>query len=554
MKKIILTLIIIQSVFLSQLVAQNQSFVHLDKSFYVTGEVVWYKLYLPSFMEDNPAVLNSTLVNANGDNVINHYNDTEGKTSVSGYFKLPFNLNSEVYSLVFAGTRGKNSTQEIFAEVHVPIYNDLQSSEVKSTGQESAAFSYNESASTSGLSIEIDLSKDIYNCREQVSANVQVTDGSGNPIAADVSVSVIDANLYAGEYQSPALFPGKDVSKGALAFSNKIYVKGAYSRGSNKKLLSNEIIGAYSASENKLFFAVPDPNTGNFHVEFDPFKNSKPVQFIPYVEGEEDLNIELAKVGSPNSKELVYSQAVLDYIQLSRQRKKLFQRYATLETNLVPEETEVVFNEFKHNKTFDITEYKSFESLASFLKEVSTPLRMRVKGEKYEGAMYMPSSKENYSSYGEYDPIYIVNGYITRNSDFIGRLDLSNIKELAMMYEPKDIRSEYKIFGANGIVNLKINSKDLVLPEEDQNEIYSITGFQGDTPYPEFIPSEFDSSQPFFRPQLYWNSNLSTNSNGSLDFGFFQSDDVSTFVIEVVAKTADGKIAVAQKTYNSIWQ
>ena len=554
MRKHFLIIIFFQLILSLQLAAQNQSYVHLDKSFYVTGEVIWYKLYLPSFMEGSEAVIQSTLVDASGDNINYHFNSTEARSYVSGYFKLPFDLNAEVYSLVFSGTRGKEYPQETFAEVHIPIYNDLQATQIKEPDAEVMLPTYNESISDQGISINIELAKDQYNCREQINGSVQISDPAGNPIEADVSISVIDAELYLNNYEQPSIYQGAVVEKGTQGFVSKPYVKGTYSRGKKQKLLSNEIIGAYSSLENKLFYAVPNSSNGNFHVEFSSFKDAKPVQFIHHVEGEDALNITMSKVGSPNDKTLVYNQAVLDYIDLSRQRKKLFQRYSTLETNLSPEENEIVFNEFKHNKTFKITEYKSFENLASFLKEVSTPLRIRLKGESYEGAMYMPSIKENYSRYSEYDPLYIVNGYITRNSDFIGRLDLENIKELAMMYEPKDIRKEYKIFGGNGIVNLKINSKDLVLPEEDQDKIYMVSGLQADTPYPEFMPSEFDSNQPFFRPQLYWNSDLSTNSAGKLDFGFFQSDDISTFVIEVVARTPDGKIATAYKTYSSVWQ
>lgn len=534
--------------------AQNQCYVHLDKSFYVTGEIIWYKLYLPSSMSGQKAVVKSTLVSASGDNVINHFNSTEGETAISGYFKLPFTLSSEVYSLVFSSTRGKAYGEEIFAEVFIPIYNDLTVSNQQQVTTENSSIDYNDDIVDSGLNISIDLDKDLYACRDQVKALVKVLDQSGNPVEADVSVSVIDTELYANENSHPAVYPGQDVADGTSNFTDKIYYKGAYSRGEENKLLPNEIIGAYSSTENKLFFSVPDPSTGNFHIELTPFKNSKPVQFIPHVEGEGDLKVALTKVGSPNNKQLDYSQTVLDYIQLSKQRKKLFQRYSTLESNLIPEEVTVEYNEFKKDKSYTITEYKAFENLASFVKEVSTPLRMRIKDEKYVGDMYIPSDKSDYSRYADYPPLYIVNGLITRNSDFIANLDMSNILELSMMYEPKNIRKEYKIFGSNGLVNLKINAKDAIIPEEDRNNIFSVSGFQPDTPYPEFMPTEYDSHQPFFRPQLYWNSDLSTNATGNLEFGFFQSDDVSTFIIEVVAKTADGKIATAQKSYRSVWQ
>jgi len=125
-----------------------------------------------------------------------------------------------------------------------------------------------------------------------------------------------------------------------------------------------------------------------------------------------------------------------------------------------------------------------------------------------------------------------------------------------MMYEPKDIRDEYKIFGASGVVDLKLKSKDIMIPDSDKKEIFTISGLLPETAFPVFDPNDIgnDKSQPFFRPQLYWNGELSTNASGKLDFDFYQSDDVSTFIIEVVVQAADGSFSKAQKTYKAVWQ
>ena len=537
---------------------QDQCNVHLDKSFYVTGEIIWYKLYLPAALKDKSVAIKTTLVAANGSSVDDHFNVTGGDSHVSGYYKLPFDLSSQVYSLVFSATRSKIDAEEILAEIFVPVYNDLESIPTTEMVNQVDISSYNSTLNSSGnLAIEITLDKESYNSREKVNANIKVKNASGSPIAANVSVSVKDAELLPGDMNSTTAFAGNSVNFEFKddTYMEKMYVKGSYVKDDGE-LIPNEIIGAYANNENKLYFAVPDRTNGKFHLEFPNYYNSKSIQFFPFVDDGKDLKITLNPVGKPNAKQLSYSQSIIDYIKLSRQRKKLFQRYTALESNIKPKEYETEVVEFKSSKSYDITEYKSFENVASFLKEVSTPLRMKPKKGVYEGAMYMPSKLKGFSQYSESPPIYILNGYLTRNSDYVANLDLDIVTNIAMMYDPKKIRDEYKIFGAAGVAQLKLKSKDIMIPESDKEEIFMISGLLPETAFPTFNPSDIndDQFQPFFRPQLDWNGNLSTDNSGSLDIDFYQSDDISTFVIEVVVQGADGSVSKAQKTYQAVWQ
>ena len=46
--------------------AIDKCVVHLDKSFYVTGEIVWYQLYLTQAFKTKPAAIRATVLDANG--------------------------------------------------------------------------------------------------------------------------------------------------------------------------------------------------------------------------------------------------------------------------------------------------------------------------------------------------------------------------------------------------------------------------------------------------------------------------------------------------------
>ena len=557
MKKLILTLVIIFSIgIFENLKSQSTCYVHLDKTFYVTGEIIWYKLNLPSFVKEKNTIVKTTLLDASGNNLGNHFNKSEGELFVDGYYKLPFELSSEVHTLIFSTTVSKNSPEIILAEIFVPIYNDLIPVGSDDLMNDTNISTYNEAATVNtNLTIDVSLDKEAYTSREKVNAIVSVSDASGNLTNANISVSVKDLELLSSNENQSSIYQGKDLSAlEGTTFLNQIYIKGSYVKGEGE-IIPKEIMGAYSAKENKLHFSVPNL-LGDFHLEMPYYYGSKPIQFFPYIDDQKDLKVSLSNVGSSNDQQLAYNETVIEYIKLSRLRKKLFQRYTAVESNIQTEEQELIYVAPDFDKEFDITEYKLFENVASFLKEVKTPLRMKEKKGEFEGAMYMPTKYKSYSDHAESDPIYIVNGYLTRNSDFIGNLDLNMVTNLAMLYDPKKIRSAYKVFGATGVVGVTVNSKDIMIPDSDKDDIFNITGLLPEANFPVFDPVDIsnDQYQPFFRPLLYWNSNLKTDNSGKANFSFHQSDDISTFVIEVVVQANDGSINTFTKTYQSVWQ
>ena len=537
--------------------SQIECAVHLDKSFYVTGELIWYKLILPPTMMDNNAAIKTSLVKENGSTVGDHFNFTNGETYITGYFKLPIDLTSEVYTLVFSAARKKNELEEILAEIFIPVYNDLEDEEPEDLMNVSDLESYNQGVTENqNLLVTIALDKDLYHTREKVNAQIEVRDTNGNPVVANISVSVTDAELIDHDNDRNTLYQGNPLlpDDNREPFLEKIYIMGSSLR-TDGEINSNRIISVFENGKNKLQFTLPEPSTGKFLVEFPKFHNKKSIQFIPLDLSDNDLQIVLRNVNKKSTKKLSYNQSVRDYLKLSRQRKKLFRRYALQESNIEPKEYSSEALAFKAAKSYDISRYTSFENIASFLTEVSTPLRMRKKNGLYEGNMFMDTGRKHLSDYAKDPPIYILNGYLTRNSDFVGNLSMDVVDNIAMMNNPMSINKEYRLFGTAGVVELQLKSNSIKLPDSDLVNVFKISGLLPESDFPVFDPKEigYDEYLPFFRPQLFWNGNLKTDNYGNLTIEFYQSDDVSTFIINVVAHAADGSITLSQSTYRSVW-
>lgn len=527
---------------------ETSSVLHLDKSFYVTGEVVWYKLYTPDFLNAEQIVIQTAIVDHNANMVLSHFNRIEG-SGISGYFKLPFDLKTSMYKMVFLiAEKGGNSTSTIGSTM-IPIYNDLESPKNVSDDQfvKEAPVDLSDD-----IKVSINFDKDQYQTRENINLEFEAVDANNSPLKGTLSVSVRDYDL--SSTNMPTVVRGDDLTD----YMNKTYLNepfliGSYYKGDNE-IVPKEVLGVYSRNDDQLYLTVPN-SEGEFLVKFPDFYGSKSMQFFPYIEDKKNLKINLESIGDPFSPDVAYTEEVKEYINWSKKRKKLFQRQSTLESKLDIAEVENERPEYKVDKEYVVSEYKLFENLASFFTEVKTPVRGKYKDGKYITNMYMLTNWKSYSEYSEGTPIYMVDGYLTRDSEMIGKLELDLIDKLQMMYDPKTIKKAYRLFGSDGIVKITTNSNKILIPKDDQEDIFTIAGLLPETVYPVFSPKAGQSNEaPFFRPQLFWDADIEINKGGSGKTSFYQSDDVSTFIVEVVFRSEDGRVARSSRTYNSIWQ
>ena len=109
----------------AQVVTRDQCLLHLDKSFYVSGEIAWYKLYLPAFFRDKDLSVRVSVTDQAGHILRSHYLKNAGKTYVEGYYKVPFDLVTGMYHLVFEGADKAARKFERLAEAAVPMISDL---------------------------------------------------------------------------------------------------------------------------------------------------------------------------------------------------------------------------------------------------------------------------------------------------------------------------------------------------------------------------------------------------------------------------------------------
>lgn len=509
----------------------DQCLVHLDKSFYVSGELMWFNLYLPVANRGHAFTIRVGIVDKNGATIETFFLATQGKSQANGYYKIPYNCNSGVYQLVFIGMESSTKSPVVLAKISVPIYNDLEKLDLTQTTTSKSipypAYTLND------LRVDIELDKAAYQNRETVQVLVRVKDKNGNPIKSNLSVSVSDWALSGASVLPKSSFePGFSIPANGL--SNQVFAQVKLQHETDNQ--GQNLVAIFFPQDWKMLYTSSKQEV--FTVEMPSFVGSKPIQFLGHPNPAIQVQL-LDPFQSTASPALAYTPGILQYLELSRQRKKIYQLYASLETQLKDEVIPESKIPLTPDRTLQMSEYESFEDLALFFREISTPLTLKLerKSGRYQAKMYNPGNFIDYPS----APIFILDGKVTRDADFIARLKTNQIEEVQLFYQPDQLFANFKAIGRSGVVNIRSKS-GMAIPPDEEADVFKINGLQTPVEFPSLLADRLrtKNGQPFFRPQVYWHPNLETDAQGLARFSFVQTDDWSNFRIEVLVQAENG--------------
>jgi len=521
---------------------------HVNKSFFVTGETVWYSLYTPNALKGVAFTMNVQVTTWNGAIKEHYFLKTEGEKQVDGYLKIPFDWTSGFYTLTFSGIDEATKARVQLAKIDLPVYNDLEKLP-KGIQVETIENSGENKINGSKGALKIQLNKSTFVQGENVEATVSVMGANGKPVKANLSVSVIDDKL-GGDHllNNQSVHTFYDTKLPTAALSNDLYAFGQLANEDKSPLFAS-IVGAFSPLENKVHYLRTNEQ-GNYALKLPEFYGEKPLQILLYKSQEKFQVNEERTVAVPAGMKpapLVYTDEILEYIKQSRSRKKINQFYGGVENNLKTTPVSIERSKLKPGLTYKMSEYETFENVGEFFIEVITPLKFKInKDNTFTASIVNPRQYTSGTKKLDGDPLYILDGKVTKNADFVGKLKTSQIDEVKLHYNPNKLNDHYRAIAVGGIAEFTTTEDDFHIPLEEENDIFMAKGIQSEGVFESGVASD---GIPIFKSQVYWNPMIGTNNKGNAKVNFTQSDDVSTFVIKVVAQTSTGDMIYGEQTY-----
>ena len=537
---------IIQMSIAGFITAQENTSIHLDKPYYVPGEIIWYNMYLPNEFAEVEATFKIIIADDQGKKVDSYFVNNSGN-QLGGHYRIPYGTESGYYGMTVAALDQNDLNQDLLVQFSIPIYNDLEGVE------EVEGANFQNTANSTDQSINIRVSKTQYAPGEDVQIGI-VSDEK----ITNYSISVVDAGLL-GESLTSNSIQSKSIDLSQLSaaqYKKGIYIQGQTTtkEGAPKKM--NQL-GVYDGASNEMHLARSNTE-GIFSLSLPETQGDKSYQFAGYVSNEaQELNVDLNPDQTPaQSNELVVTSEVANYLQASKIRKKIYQYYETLEYDLPRIVEKVSKKEVKADKNYDMSKYVQFTSVGNFFDEIiSSPLQFEILEDgKVKALMYDAEGFKRFNSLGTpenfiFDPIFIVNGKLTRDATYIYSLPLDEVESVDLYTSRKNLAKLVGNFRNYGIAIINAKNPNLTVPINDEKGIKDINAIQPAESFENLKSLSVD--MPQLRSLVYWNQNISDGTGIAKPLVFKGSDDVSTFQVTVVARTESGKVISGSNTYTT---
>ncbi|MFN0214889.1 MAG: hypothetical protein ACKVT2_11590 [Saprospiraceae bacterium] len=513
----------------------DAAIVHFDKSFYVSGEVVWYKLYLPATALGKDFSVKVIVLGGPGQ-AEESFLPVEKKGVCHGYFLLPFDALASVYTFRFSATRADGTEDELI-RAYVPVYNDLNLSLEKIAVQ--PFLEEDKVIMPNDLNVSIQLVSNVVPApRLSLQIKINVSDQLGNPVSTEGSISIADEALCGGK-----VFPKGNFQMGTRVDARADWLSGVYKKGfvrhADGRLMSSTLIPLLDIVTHQLHFTKS--SEGAFTLCIPSYSGNRQLQMLGLQEEPLKVSWESFEGNLNPAPKLTYTEGILNYLDLSRKRKKVYQLYGRTETALNLSMPEAKPVEWKGKQSYNVQNYEHFPDLATFFQEVIWRVKFSKKGSRYTAKMYNVDTHTDF----EEAPLFLIDQKASFDADFIARLDPAGIQSIELLFEPKLMRKFYPAIGGGGVVRIKTIAGDQKLPIEKESEILSL---QGEL-LPAIFPPPSPEAQSLLRPVIFWQPSFTTDRSGTITIPFVHSDDRSTFCAEVLVQGPDGRRGYARFCY-----
>ena len=533
--KLLFYLALVLLTFTSGLSQSESTILHTDKEFYVTGETIWYKYYLPHAPAGKEAAIKAILLDQSGRIIQSYFCSTHGATFIYGQFEIPFDLPTSWYQLVFSNFDPKSRLENLLIGTYIPIYNDLLPYPPLNT----SSLVNNSDVPNSGISLNINLSQEKIRPRQEVEIELILTDSSTMPISGNASITILDKNLNTVFETFHTSHIG--VNDAGISYHN---VFNFDFETSAREKNNREYIGIFLKEPFKFRYVSSLNN--NFTLVLDPFAGEKESQQFFISDFNKPISKTCLSLG-PLSSVLPFNPQIQQYLEWSRTRKKTLSIFPAPGPPMIKAISKSELKDMPTpDRSIEVSKYDEFEDVFSFFKELNTPLKFKLdKNKRIIASVY----NTEISTELEGKPVFIIDGRVTDRADWIARLPMATIKKVDIFYNTKILLNYFGMIGRSGMIIIQTKT-NLNMPDSIAHFENKLNGYIPMKGSFEIKKEQIESRHtPLFKPLVYWNANIELDKKGRASIKFFHSDDIGDFIVKVVAMDNNGNITSSNSKY-----
>jgi hypothetical protein len=536
----------------SQPFVPENIYVHFDRSFYLAGETIHFKIY---FLNPAPVIsriVHIDLQDAEGSYVFNSIYQVKDNMA-AGAFIIPYDLKEANYLFRCYTRWNLNFDGSYIYTRLIPIYNDfnenpslLSEDQQDMINLDSVQMPYTFS---SGVSIKINTAKAL-RTNHEIELVLFTTDKNNHPVPASLSMGVLSSlltdqtkHLNISVIENEAESRVNPVHKISFEPEDSIEIRGMAYDPETGAPINSRVLSVYNVRESQFRRLIS--SKGTFHIKMPVFEGHTDFQIInmnPFQPKIPDiqwipLHEELPEPDSfrPLPDRDSGIERYIFYTRLRRKIREIF--YETTHDSIQLQKPPVL--PFIPDRSYDLNQYQLIRNTFDFFREAVSNTNFYKKDGEVKMRLFNSETMEFFMT----SPWFIVDGHFFFNDSLVhnipfnqlSRIDIYNRKESILKYfEPIMIQG--------GIVAIYTKNNSLIDYIRKMPNTFRIAGIAPQATPEDEIPSGQHNSYetPDFSPVIHWDPHIQTDEQGKATVKFQTNDVTGKIVIQVEGMDRNG--------------
>jgi hypothetical protein len=529
--------------------------VHFDKSFYLTGEEIHFKIYFTN--EDRVAskIVHVDLVDVGGNIIMNQILAIDQNVA-KGSYSIPYNVSEANYLFRCYTQWNLNFGSSYIYYKVIPIYNEfLDNTElnfITDPVEDDIISSVPENNMSNGLHMKV-LNHEAIQRRDEVKLDIRTFDENNQPIPAQLSLAVLERRAFDQNNSNLTLnhHNGKSIESENYDIrfqpEDGIVIKGIVRNPETGATITSRVLSIFHV-ENVSFTRLSS-RLGEFEFKIPLFEGTADLQIInmnPFQPKVPDIEwIPLYRKLPPNpdfSPLSIRNDQVKEYIFYARLRNRINEIfnssvYDTIQLQQPP------LLPFTPDRSYDMSKYQLIRDVLNFFREGVTGTSFYNEDGNQKIRLLNRETKEYFMT----SPWFVVDGHFIFDDSLVHHIPFNNIRQIDIYNTNKSILKYFEpIMIQGGVVAVYTKNNfliDYIRNMPNTLQVHGIPASNGKNAI--LTKNENPHETPDFNPMIYWQPNISTDENGRAKISFALNDITGFVVLSLKGMDSSGRMLTA---------
>jgi len=502
----------------------------LDKSFYLSGENIWFKVGL---LNEDTSQIRSRIAYVELVSPENKLLDRAklriADRVASGSFSLPFTTNEGNYLIRVYTLYNLNFEKEGVLNAIVPIFNPLES-DITSFN---AGDSLDVKKRWDDRSVSLGLGQSQYQPRDTIELSITSSK------AISVSVSILDTEVK--PHDPVVLDEYSGASSERFVAEKRLSIDGILTDLESGEKITSPVISVYNGESGSFLRARSEE--GRVKIPVPEFLGTSTFQVYnlnPYQKAVNQFQlseIEYDFPGYNNQSKPGMTKEIAQYILKSKKRRKIHELLG-MDLFRSISHSKMEKNEVVADYSYEMAKYQNIRTLEEFIDEGVFAAKVKKRKDKTEIRLFNSEDKFTFVD----PPWYIVDGIITNDESKVLAIPFKDIRQVNLYTKTSTIKKYFEHFlWRNGVIEVITTDVKYRRQFSDEPNVIVLKGYSQS---PDFFGTLPVATQdlPDVRGVIFWMAHLDVETDKKLSLRIPHSNESGNFTIRVVGISADGEM------------